>query len=636
MKRNKLSMMIIAFILLSISNTISAQTLDMGVIENFTIYTVQGSLTNSDPSTITGNVGTDQGTITGFDAGNTSGSINNANALTAQAKIDLLYVYILLNEIPITNSIHPALFSNETVSPGVYLVPSAGSLNGNITLDAGNNANATFIIKFQGGLTGAASTTMSLINGARACNVFWIAEGAISIGASCTIKGTIIAHAGAITLGAATNLDGRILTASGGITFGPGVASLPIGKNTLTIDCVNICENPILGSVAKFALFTSSGAVSNTGISYVVGDLGTNAVGSINGFETSIFIGSAQTANTATAAAATDLANACTTLSSKTVTATHNFPFGNGEILTAGVYSVAGAGSMAGNLVLDGGGNTNAEFVFKIGGAFSVGAHSSMKLINGARRCNIFWVTEGAISMGQFSFVKGNFIAHGAAVNMDGNCFLEGRLLSTSGEVGIVTSTTYISNGLCASSNSSTLPIELISFTGQCEKQHIVLKWATAQEINNKSFTIERSIAGKNWEVVATIAGKGNSSVQQNYFVTDNLPNVALAYLYRLKQTDIDNKFKYGNVVAVTGCESAAIKNLSILPNPSNGQFNLVYSGDKKDISLIEIFNMQGVKIYQSNGFQSTFNLKNQADGMYIIVAHLNGKTITNKILIVR
>ena len=634
MKKNKLSMMLIALLLLSISNTIAAQTLNMGVMENLTIYSVGGSLTNSGSSAITGNVGTDQGIITGFDASNTSGSINTANALTAQAKIDMLYVYILLNNIPVTNSTHAALFANEVVTPGVYLVSAAGTLNGNITLDADNNSNAIFIIKFQGGITAAASTNMILINGARASNVFWIAEGAISIGASGTIKGTLIAHPGAITLGGATNLEGRMLSTSGAITFGPGIASLPIGNNTLNIECVNHCDNQILGTAANFALFTSSGAISNTGISYLVGDLGTNAVGSINGFATSIFIGSAETANTVTSVAATDLATAYTTLSSKTVTATHNFPFGNGEMLGAGVYSIAGAGSMAGNLVLDGGGNTNAEFVFMIGGAFSVGAKSSIKLINGARRCNIFWVAEGAISMGQFSFVKGNFIAHGAAVNMDGNGFLEGRLLSTAGEVSILTSTTYINNSLCAS--SGTLPIELISFTGKCVNQHIVLKWATAQESNNKSFTVERSIAGKIWEVVASLPGKGNSAVQQNYLLTDNLPNLAPTYLYRLKQTDNDNKFKYGNVITVSRCEGGADKNLSILPNPSNGQFNLSYSGDKKDISLIEIFNMQGVKVYQANGFLSNYNFSNKAAGMYIVVAHINGKTITNKILIVR
>ena len=172
MIKNKLTILILSIALLFVSNISTAQSLDMGVIQDFTFYSIGGSISNSGASTITGNVGTDQGAITGFDAGNTSGSINNANALTAQAKIDLLYVYILLNNIPITNSTHISLFSSETVTPGVYLISSAGTLDGKITLDAGNNANAIFIIKFQGGITAAAATNMNLINGARGCNVF--------------------------------------------------------------------------------------------------------------------------------------------------------------------------------------------------------------------------------------------------------------------------------------------------------------------------------------------------------------------------------------------------------------------------------------------------------------------------------
>ena len=636
MKKNKLSISILAFVLLFISYTTTAQTLDMGVIENFTFYSVGGSITNSGTSTITGNVGTNQGTLTGFNAGNTSGSINNANAITAQAKIDMLYVYILLNSIPVTNLTHPALFANEIVTPGVYLVSETGTLNGNITLDAGNNPSAVFIIKFQGSIAAAASTIINLTNGASAANVFWIAEGNISIGASSAIKGTLIAHPGAITIGAATNVEGRMLSTSGAITFGPGVANVPANHNTVTMNCESNCSNQILGTAANYALFGISGAVSNNGISYVVGDLGSNAGGTVNGFDGSIVIGTTQTANSSTSQAATDLSTAYTALTAKTVTETHNHPFGNGETLLPGVYGVTGAGSVIGNLVLDGGGNVNAEFVFKIGGAFSVGAKSSMTLINGARRCNIFWVAEGAISIEQFTFMKGNIIAHGAAASMSANGFLDGRLFSTSGAISINTSTIYINNLLCATSSRQSLPVDLNSFTAQCDNQHIVLKWATAQESNNKNFTIERSIAGINWGVVATIAGKGNSSVRQKYLFTDNLPYVAPTYLYRLKQTDYDNNFKYSNVISVTKCEGGSDKNLSIIPNPSNGQFQLVYSGDKSEIALTEIFNLQGEKVYQSIGALTTYNLMNKPAGNYLVVLHVNGKIITNKIVIIK
>ena len=43
---------------------------------------------------------------------------------------------------------------------------------------------------------------------------------------------------------------------------------------------------------------------------------------------------------------------------------------------------------------------------------------------------------------------------------------------------------------------SSLLPIELISFTGTLADGQVELAWATAAEINNDYFTIERSTNG--------------------------------------------------------------------------------------------------------------------------------------------
>ena len=60
-------------------------------------------------------------------------------------------------------------------------------------------------------------------NGRRRCNVFWISEGAASIGSFSTIKGTVIANNGAATMGAGGNLEGRLLSTGGAIGFSTGV-----------------------------------------------------------------------------------------------------------------------------------------------------------------------------------------------------------------------------------------------------------------------------------------------------------------------------------------------------------------------------------------------------------------------------
>ena len=448
MKKKILCTVIITTLLL-FPNISFGQVLNLGTLDNFAAYTVAGAVSNTGSSSFTGDVGTNVGIISGFEPPTTVGTLHNANATTAQAQIDLLRVYIHLSDLPLTNTTHaPAFGSGETITAGVYSIGGAGSLAGTLTLDGQGNPDAAFIIKFEGAFTAGVDSMIVLANGARACNVFWIAEGAISIGASTIIKGTLIAHPGAISIGSGGNVEGIMLSSDGAITFGPGVATLPAGPITIPMTCVNTCNNTILGTAANFALFTSAGAVANTATSGVIGDIGSND-GAVSGFASSTVIGSFHNADAITAQAKIDVQAAYDYLFNTTVTnASHTPAFGSGETLTAGVYSIAGAGSLAGTITLNGQGNPDALFVFKFAGAFSTAAQSKVVLTNGVRRCNVFWIAEGAISMGTFTFMKGTLIANNGANTMGANGNLEGRMLSTAGAIGFSTGVIY-NNTLC-------------------------------------------------------------------------------------------------------------------------------------------------------------------------------------------
>lgn len=129
---------------------------------------------------------------------------------------------------------------------------------------------------------------------------------------------------------------------------------------------------------------------------------------------------------------------------------THAAVFGNGETLTAGVYNVAGAASMAGTLTLDGGGDTNALFIIRVGGAFSAGAGSTVVLTNGARSDNIYWISEGALSLAANTVMKGTLIAHAGAVSAAAGSDLEGRLFTLSGAISFGPGVAYIPTGTSA------------------------------------------------------------------------------------------------------------------------------------------------------------------------------------------
>jgi len=177
------------------------------------------------------------------------------------------------------------------------------------------------------------------------------------------------------------------------------------------------------------------------------------------------------------------------------------------------------------------------------------------------------------------------------------------------------------------------LPIGFLSFTGTCDRQHVVLKWSTATETNNDYFSVERSVEGINWRVVGTIGGKGNTSSVQRYTLTDMFPNKHVSY-YRLKQTDFNGDYRYGNELAVKNCSGDLLSNLAIYPNPSDGTFELKFTGNINLPIAIEIFNVQGQKIYETPSFQSKFDLSNKPRGIYFMNVKLNSKNINLRFIV--
>lgn len=217
----------------------------------------------------------------------TTTTTENTTIGTAQGVLDLQAAYNQLIAIPATNSTHvPAMGGGETLLPGVYLFPAAASIAAVLNLDAQGNPDAVFIFKIGGAFTVGAISSIVLKNGALARNVFFVSEGAISVGATCIMKGTYIAHAGALAFNAGSSLEGRFFTIAGAITFGPATAIVPTGASPIN-----------LGVLSNFAIFTSAGAITNTAISNIKGNIGTN-LGAISGLEISIFDGAVYTPDT--------------------------------------------------------------------------------------------------------------------------------------------------------------------------------------------------------------------------------------------------------------------------------------------------------------------------------------------------
>ncbi|MEH0157245.1 hypothetical protein V6R21_24240 [Limibacter armeniacum] len=143
------------------------------------------------------------------------------------------------------------------------------------------------------------------------------------------------------------------------------------------------------------------------------------------------------------------------------------------------------------------------------------------------------------------------------------------------------------------------LPVELIFFSAKKQVNNILLTWATASETNNDYFEIQRSIDGKNYEVVGSVKGNGNSQSRIDYDFTDEFIFSGIIY-YRLKQIDYNGVFEFFPLV-VNGHKEDSITFRNLSGNPFNSnKLNLqVYSPIAQNVS-ISLIGINGTVYYDS------------------------------------
>jgi hypothetical protein len=110
------------------------------------------------------------------------------------------------------------------------------------------------------------------------------------------------------------------------------------------------------------------------------------------------------------------------------------------------------------------------------------------------------------------------------------------------------------------------LPLRLTAFNGRIENANSLLNWQTDNEINTRTFIIERSIDGRQY----LLAGTVNKHVDQL--------GVSVIY-YRLKQVDIDGRSTYSRVLMMPVEQSA--NRVLYYPNPVTSETNLSITLDK-------------------------------------------------------
>jgi len=148
------------------------------------------------------------------------------------------------------------------------------------------------------------------------------------------------------------------------------------------------------------------------------------------------------------------------------------------------------------------------------------------------------------------------------------------------------------------------VPVDLIDFTALAAANTTAeLTWATASEIDNSHFMIERSYDTRSFEAIARVEGNGTSSEVIDYGYTDNTiaKGTRVAY-YRLHQFDYNGGSEYSDVRRVAfGTDNLYGESIAIYPNPFTSDVYIDFSTLSGGEATIAITNINGKQLIEQS-----------------------------------
>ncbi|MFK7904321.1 MAG: T9SS type A sorting domain-containing protein, partial [Chitinophagales bacterium] len=191
-------------------------------------------------------------------------------------------------------------------------------------------------------------------------------------------------------------------------------------------------------------------------------------------------------------------------------------------------------------------------------------------------------------------------------------------------------------NDLCG----VTLPIKLLFFEGKTLEGKNLLQWQTASELNNDYFTLKRSANGQKYDLVTVIAGKGTTSILQNYSYVDSNPFIGTTY-YQLSQTDFDGKIRKLKTISLHQNNSySRLQITSVQPIPAKDFFNLECFSPISQSLELQVFDIYSKPIYHQQLTAAVgnndwrLNCSSWSKGVYFLQLKGIRETVFVKILV--
>jgi hypothetical protein len=171
------------------------------------------------------------------------------------------------------------------------------------------------------------------------------------------------------------------------------------------------------------------------------------------------------------------------------------------------------------------------------------------------------------------------------------------------------------------------LPLKLLEFKGEQEREKNILLWTTANEEQTASFIIQRSADALQFKDIGTVAAAGDYSGTRHYRYEDGKPLDKNNY-YRLKMLDQDGKFTYSSVILLKRYGTGST--LMVFPNPTTQSVQIMMSRSSANETITaQLVDMSGKVLQQKQMIHNStirFDLDAYVPGIYLIRVQVNGE----------
>jgi ice-binding like protein len=213
-----------------------------------------------------------------------------------------------------------------------------------------------------------------------------------------------------------------------------GLAALVVLIAPLT---ASAATDPGLRTAGSFAVLSGTPNITNTGPTWISGQVGISPGCAITGMTYSLppgpgVSGAAHRCDAVALKAKTDLTGAYTRAANAPCPGTNNLTGVNlgGKTLVPGVYCQTTAPTLTGTLTLNGAG----VYIFQIGSTLITATGARVRLVGGAQPCEIFWQVASSATLHVNTAFVGNIMAL-TDVHMQTGATLEGRAMARNGAV---------------------------------------------------------------------------------------------------------------------------------------------------------------------------------------------------------